>query len=99
MFSYTGAAYKFLFAFLSGICSVQVSLCAADAQDESDLCYEVLSAVGTQCFNTETEIFPSLGDFQIPSKCLVAPISAKTKPGTKGTCLGAKHRARSKAMA
>lgn len=42
MFNYTGAAYKFLFAFLSGICSVQVSLCAADAEDGSDLCYEVL---------------------------------------------------------
>lgn len=42
MFSYIGAAYSFLFAFLSGICCVQVSLCAADAEDGSNLCYEVL---------------------------------------------------------
>lgn len=38
MFSYVGAAYKFLFAFLSDTCSVP----RADAEDESGLCYEVL---------------------------------------------------------
>lgn len=37
MFCYIGAAYKFLFAFLSSICNVQVSLSAADAEDGSDL--------------------------------------------------------------
>lgn len=42
VFSYIGAAYKFLFAFLSDICSAQVCLCAADAEDGSGLCYKVL---------------------------------------------------------
>lgn len=42
VFSYIGAAYKFLFAFLSDTCSVQACLCAADAEDGSDLYYEVL---------------------------------------------------------
>lgn len=52
MFSYIGAAYKFLFAFLFGVCSVRVSLCAADAVDGSDLCYEVLQAVVTLSAST-----------------------------------------------